>query len=126
MPDCPVFARNSVIARLEQFSRDALMQKLQIDASTWSTLNRLLDEALDKPAAQLPQWLDELAPEFDGLKPRLRELLSRNGLVETGEFLRTLPKFELEPDDLAAAPASGEQEGQEVGPYRLVRELGSG
>ncbi|HYJ42629.1 MAG TPA: serine/threonine-protein kinase [Steroidobacteraceae bacterium] len=100
------------------------MQKLQIDASTWSTLNRLLDEALDKPAAQLPQWLDELAPEFEGLKPRLRDLLSRTGLIETGEFLHTLPKFELEPDDLAAA--SGEHAGQEIGPYRLVRELGSG
>ena len=42
--------------------------------------------------------------EFDGLKPRLRELLSRTALVETDEFLHTLPKLELEPGDLAAAP----------------------
>jgi serine/threonine-protein kinase len=102
------------------------MQKLQIDASTWSTLNRLLDEALEQPAAQLPHWLDDLAPEFDALKPRLRELLSRTGLIETGEFLHTLPKLDLEPGDLAAAPVSGEQAGQEIGLYRLVRELGSG
>jgi len=102
------------------------MQKFQIDASTWTRLNRLLDEALEQTAAQLPQWLDDLAPEFDGLKPRLRELLSRNGLIETGEFLHTLPKFELEPGDLAPAPARAEQSGQEIGLYRLVRELGSG
>ena len=102
------------------------MQKIQIDAATWATLNRLLDEALEQPTAQLPQWLDDLAPQFDGLKPRLRELLSRTGLLETDEFLHTLPKFELEPGDLAAAPARAEQPGQEIGPYRLVRELGSG
>src|SRR5688500_20231729 len=102
------------------------MQKFQIDAGTWVTLNRLLDEALERPAAELPQWLDDLPPEFDGLKPRLRELLARTGLVETGEFLHTLPKFELEPGDLAGVPARGEQAGQEIGLYRLVRELGSG
>jgi tetratricopeptide (TPR) repeat protein len=102
------------------------MQKFQIDASTWVTLNRLLDEALEQPATQLPQWLDELAPEFDGLKARLRELLARTGLIETGEFLHTLPKFELEPGDLASAPPRVEQPGQEIGLYRLVRELGSG
>jgi eukaryotic-like serine/threonine-protein kinase len=102
------------------------MQKFQIDASTWTTLNRLLDEALEQPAAQLPQWLDELAPEFDAVKPRLNELLSRSGLIESGEFLHTLPKFELEPGDLASAPERAEQPGQEIGLYRLVRELGSG
>jgi len=102
------------------------MQKFHIDADTWGTLNRLLDEALDQPATELPQWLDQLAPQFEGLKPRLRALLSRTGLIETGEFLQTLPKFELEPGDLESAPAHAEQPGDEIGPYRLVRELGSG
>ena len=102
------------------------MQKIQFDAATWATLNRLLDEALEQPTAQIPQWLDDLAPQFDGLKPRLRELLSRTGLLETDEFLHTLPKFELEPADVAAAPARAEQPGQDIGPYRLVRVLGSG
>lgn len=102
------------------------MQKPQIDAGTWVTLNRLLDEALEQPAAQLPQWLDDLSPEFDGLKPRLREILSRSGLIETGEFMHTLPKLELDPGDLAGAPVRAEQPGREIGPYRLVRELGSG
>ena len=102
------------------------MQKIQIDAGTWATLNRLLDDALEQPTAQLPQWLDDLPPQFDGLKPRLRELLSRTGLLETDEFLHTLPKFELEPGDLTAAPVRAEQPGQEIGPYRLVREVGSG
>ncbi|HEU4778296.1 MAG TPA: serine/threonine-protein kinase, partial [Steroidobacteraceae bacterium] len=102
------------------------MQKFQIDAKTWATLNRLLDEALEQPATQLPHWLNGLAPEFEGLKPRLREILSRSGLIETGEFMHTLPKVELDPGDLVGAPARAEQPGQEIGPYRLVRELGSG
>jgi serine/threonine-protein kinase len=102
------------------------MQKFQIDAGTWATLNQLLDEALEQPPALLPQWLDGLATEFDAVKPRLNELLSRSGLIETGEFLHTLPKLELAPGDLASAPGRAEQPGQEIGPYRLVRELGSG
>jgi eukaryotic-like serine/threonine-protein kinase len=102
------------------------VQKFQVDASTWAVLNRLLDEALEQPAQRLPQWLDDLSPEFDTLKPRLRELLTRTGLIETGGFLETLPKLDLEPGDLAAASPPGEQPGQEIGPYRLVRELGSG
>jgi serine/threonine-protein kinase len=108
------------------FPRGILVQKFQIDANIWARLNRLLDEALEQPAAQLPQWLDALAPQFDDLKPRLRQLLSHRGLVETGEFLHTLPKLELEPGDLADARARVEQPGQEIGLYRLVRELGSG
>jgi serine/threonine protein kinase/Tfp pilus assembly protein PilF len=102
------------------------VQKFQVDAGTWAVLNRLLDEALEQPAPQLPQWLNDLAPEFDALKPRLRELLSRTGLIETDEFLRTLPKLDLDQGDLAAEPTRADQPGQEIGPYRLVRELGSG
>jgi serine/threonine protein kinase len=102
------------------------VEKFRIDASTWKTLNRLLDEALEQPTPKLAQWLDDLSPEFDDLKPRLRELLSRTGLIETGEFLNTLPKLELEPGDLANAAAHAEQPGQVIGLYRLVRELGSG
>jgi tetratricopeptide (TPR) repeat protein len=101
------------------------VQKFRIDADTWATLNRLLDEALELAPPQLEQWLSTLEPEFEGLKPRLRELLSRTGMVEGGEFLHTLPKLELEPGDLAAAPPA-EQSGQEIGPFRLIRELGSG
>ena len=48
------------------------------------------------------------------------------GAIETGEFLHTLPKLDLAPGDLAATPVRVEQPGDEIGPYRLVRELGSG
>ena len=102
------------------------MQEPRIDAKTWAALNRLLDEALDRPASERSQWIETLASEFEGLKPRLRALLAQAELDETGDFLNTLPKFDLSPDDLAQASARGEQAGDEIGAYRLLRELGSG
>ena len=102
------------------------MQKLQIDANTWAALNLLLDEALDQPAHAREAWIEKLAPEFAGLKPRLQELLLRAAQIETNDALNTLPKLELEPGDLSQAPVREDQPGDEIGLYRLLRELGSG
>ena len=44
------------------------------------------------------------AGDAELLKPRLRELLARAAQIETGDFLHTLPKFELAADELAPAP----------------------
>jgi serine/threonine-protein kinase len=100
------------------------MQKLDIDANSWSELNKLLDSALDLPPAQRGAWLDGLGSEFDALKPQLRDLLARSAAVETADFLRTLPKI----DAAAAQPESqlAGKAGEHVGPYRLLRELGQG
>lgn len=102
------------------------MQKFHIDARTWAELSQLLDLALDRPVPEREQWLETLPPQFEGLKPRLRELLSRAALVETGDFLKTLPKLDLDPNDLTQPGARGDQPGDLIGPYRLLRELGSG
>ena len=102
------------------------MQKLQIDANTWATLNLLLDEALDQPAEARAAWIERLAPEFSGLKPRLQALLLRAAQIETDDALNTLPKLELAPGDLAQAQGREDQPGDEIGLYRLLRELGSG
>ncbi len=80
------------------------MQKLQIDANTWATLNLLLDEALDQPAEARAAWIERLAPEFSGLKPRLQALLLRAAQIESDDALNTLPKLELAPGDLAQGP----------------------
>ncbi len=96
---------------------------MNIDAASWLELNKLLDEALDLAPAERAAWLDSLAPRFDSLKPRLRELLSRAASVETREFLSTLPKFAASGED---AVISRGAPGETVGPYRLLRELGAG
>jgi eukaryotic-like serine/threonine-protein kinase len=97
------------------------MEILRMDEASWTALNQLLDAALDQPVAQRAQWINALGSEFDSLKPRLRALLAHAQRVETGEFMNTLPKLEF-PDE----ERGGEAEGAQVGPYRLVRELGSG
>jgi serine/threonine-protein kinase len=102
------------------------MQKLEIDASTWAELNQLLDAALDQPMARREQWIEALAAQFDGFKPRLRDLLSRAAQVETGDFLNTLPKLDIDADEPAEPGTRADQAGDIIGPYRLIRELGSG
>ncbi len=103
------------------------MEKPHIEAQAWSSLNRLLDEALEQPPDTIESWLDSLPGDAELLKPRLRELLARDAQIETGDFLQTLPKFDLADDELAPAPPlSGERAGDQVGHYRLIRELGTG
>jgi tetratricopeptide (TPR) repeat protein len=102
------------------------MHKSTNDAAARAEFNRLLDAVLDLPGAQREQWLDTLGPEFDGFKPRLRALLSHANGVETDDFLSTLPKLHIGADDPTPGAEQSEQAGDQVGPYRLIRELGGG
>src|SRR5229473_1097404 len=91
------------------------------------TLSRLLDEAWELPAEAREAWLESLAEPLRALKPKLRELLARRASAETDDFLGTLPKFTLVADDAEPAqPEVNVLEGEMVGPYRLVREIGRG
>jgi eukaryotic-like serine/threonine-protein kinase len=68
-----------------------------------------------------------LPADAEPLKPRLRSLLARAAQIETGDFLQTLPKLDLSGDDLTPpAPTPADRAGDLIGPYRLVRELGTG
>ena len=92
-----------------------------------ATLDRLLDSALDLPIEAREQWIESLPSEHDAIKPRLRALLARAVQVETSDFLETLPKVDVEAgaheeDD----QHGGEAPGGQVGPYRLIREIGTG
>jgi hypothetical protein len=99
------------------------MARLEIDAASWATLSRLLDEALDQRPAERAAWLESLGPEHEGLKPQLRDLLAAKSPVETADFLGTLPSVGAAD---AESTASTGTVGEIVGPYRLLRELGSG
>ena len=85
------------------------------------TLSRLLDEALDMDAAQVPDWLAALPPAHAHLAPQLREMLRAHALPQQAGFMLDGPKLGDEPADAAVAHA-----GELVGPYRLIRELGRG
>jgi serine/threonine protein kinase len=81
-------------------------------------LSRLLDAGLDLPESQRAGWISELPAQFDGLKPRLRNLLLSG---PSADFLDTLPKLAL-----CEAQASREAPGTCIGNYRLERLLGEG
>lgn len=98
------------------------MPPMNIDPAEWSRLNALLDQALDKPPAERAAWLEALGAEHEAVKSQLRALLSQGASVETGDFLKTLPKFALGEEEQPVAGTAGEV----VGHYRLMRQLGSG
>jgi serine/threonine-protein kinase len=107
------------------------MTRLEIDVATWTLLNRLLDEALGRPASEREAWLEGLAPEYDPLKSRLRSLLGR-GFTPTGEStLGTLPKLLgeaegwLEPESAQGAEADLAP-GDRLGRYEIRGLLGAG
>jgi eukaryotic-like serine/threonine-protein kinase len=99
--------------------------KLEINARHWPELNRLLDEALDRRADEREEWLQALAPEFDEFKPYLRELLSNSVGNEQRDFLSALPALAI-PVMEPPAGTRADQPHDQVGPYRLIRELGGG
>jgi eukaryotic-like serine/threonine-protein kinase len=102
------------------------MGKATIDASSWAQLDQLLDAALDQPASERGRWIDLLGAEHAALEPRLRSLLSRDEESDAGSYLDTLPKFDADLLDIAEVSFDGDRPGDELGPYRLLRELGSG
>src|SRR5262245_48189385 len=99
------------------------MLKFEIDADTWSALNDLLDRALDLAPTERIPWIDALGPEYEALKPRLRDLIARDADLRASQFLGTIPKLPDRADEEEGPPPAL---GDIVGPYRLIRELGAG
>ncbi|MFO1270521.1 MAG: protein kinase [Rubrivivax sp.] len=87
-------------------------------------LNRLLEQALALPPAERDDWLRTRPPDEQPLVPLLASMLARAG-VETDTFLHRPAGAALwagaDGDEAAA-----DRPGDNVGPYRLVRELGAG
>ena len=100
-------------------------QAFDLGPQEWATLRRLLDQALDLPAAERTAWLEGLSDEFAAYRPRLGSLLANADRPTAHAVLNTLPKVET----AQFAPRPGEPAADithPVGPYRLLRELGSG
>jgi tetratricopeptide (TPR) repeat protein len=102
------------------------MRRGKLDPAALAQLNQLLDTALDQPASERGRWMDQLGPEHAALMPRLQVLLSDAAAREDGPHFATLPKFDADLADFPDAPAGGDQPGDTIGTYRLVRELGRG
>jgi eukaryotic-like serine/threonine-protein kinase len=83
-----------------------------LTSERWQRLRELLDLGMAQAAGEREAWLLALDPGDADLLPRLRSLLSHSS-----EPLNSLP--------LARTGSAG-HEGQQVGPYRLLRLLGEG
>jgi serine/threonine-protein kinase len=91
-----------------------------LSAPQWQRLRALLDEALALAPPARAAWLARLQGDDAALGPRLAALLRHGDAAPS--VLDTLPRVEtadFAPPVPAAAPAR-------IGPYRLLRELGSG
>jgi serine/threonine-protein kinase len=88
------------------------------------TLSRLLDQMLDMPAEIRAAWIDELPESLARLVPALRQMHAQQAQIETNDFLATLPKFSA--DGVATVESAEVREGDPVGPYKLIREIGRG
>ena len=95
---------------------------MAVDTVDLANLNRLLAQMLELPEAERSAWLATLPADAAHLRPTLEKLLKRSDSTGFDDFLRTLPKLE----DGAAVPPSGRAEGDQIGPYRLLRTLGQG
>ena len=104
-----------------------MSDQFDLAPAEWATLRRLLDDALERPAAERATWVEQLDVQFDAFKPRLRALLQHAARGTGALPLDTLPKVETAQflaERRRAADAL--QAGVTVGPYRLVRPLGEG
>ncbi|MBT9597625.1 MAG: hypothetical protein IV094_16710, partial [Vitreoscilla sp.] len=87
-----------------------------------SKLSRLLDEGMDMAPAQVEPWLAALPPEVAHLAPALRRMLGERPSRGAMGFLDQGPQL----DDLPLAHGDGVWPGRQIGPHRVLRELGSG
>lgn len=100
-------------------------QLFDIAPADWVRLRRLLDEAMELPAAARAAWLAALPAEHAPLRPRLESLLAHADdsltapdATATGRRFGSLPR--LAPvDELPPLPP-------DAGPYRAIRLLGEG
>src|SRR5947199_5220417 len=97
---------------------------LPADPERWRRIEALLDEAFDRQAEERRAFLDQACAGDSELREQMEALLTAD--EGAGSFLSTpAPKIAAvllaETSDEGVHPAEGE-----LGPYRLVREIGSG
>ncbi len=93
------------------------------DVEHLRSVNALLEVALALPEDERAPWLQTLPPEHQRFVPLLQAMLAR-AEVNTDTFMQRPVHVAL--GDAAEQDALAEAPGDIIGPYRLVRELGSG
>jgi serine/threonine protein kinase/tetratricopeptide (TPR) repeat protein len=96
---------------------------LPADPERWRRIEALLDEAFERPAGERRAFLDEACAGDRELRAHMEALLAADEAA--GGFLVT-PAHQAVAALLEDATGEAERLDRELGPYRLVREIGSG
>ena len=89
----------------------------------WQQLSALYEQADVLDPATLADWLTDLRLRAHPLLPQLEQMLLARAEVRDNGFLGTLPHLSTAPE----TPRQAEwQLGSRIGPYRLLRRIGSG
>ncbi|MDP3293595.1 MAG: serine/threonine-protein kinase [Nevskia sp.] len=96
------------------------MKALPCPPALWPRFSALLDIALELDAAARRVWLDSLLAEDAAVQPWLVAVLQADGLPATGGVFERLPPS----PEAEALPAFAA--GDRIGPWLLLRPLGSG
>ena len=96
-----------------------------LDASRWSAIEQLLDAALDRPQAGREAWVRAHAGDAH-IAGVVLDLLARDARI--GDFLEDAARGQraLHDADAFEDGAKPPAAGQQIGAWRLLRELGSG
>src|SRR4030095_6627404 len=92
------------------------------EAGQWQRIAPYLDQALDLPAAEHERWLSELAGQHPDIAQAVRKLLQEHGDLQRRGFLAAPVLNPVRQALLRQTAGAGEQ----VGAYRLIREIGRG
>jgi WD40 repeat protein/TPR repeat protein len=93
-----------------------------LSAAQMAQMSRLLETALELDLAGRRRWLEALDPEYQNLLPALQRALLPE--VDGASCSEELPNIAAAIQ--AESVGSGLQPGETVGPYRLIRLLGTG
>jgi serine/threonine-protein kinase len=96
---------------------------MRLSTQQLGRMSQLLEEVVDADQAGRERWLLALAPEHRDLEPALRRALFSVGGAAGESPLDVLPKLSAGGEATATRVL---QEGDLVGPYRLMRPLGAG
>jgi serine/threonine-protein kinase len=96
----------------------------------WSRINNLLDAALDRAPDERASFLQDACDDPD-LRSEVEALLDEMDAAESSGFMATpvgahAEELAREALDLADEAFALDMQGQEIGPYRIERELGRG
>ncbi len=102
---------------------------MKATSAEWRQLFSLLDMALELTPAERGAWLEDPGGPPPALKPTLERLLAEHAYLETGDFLAAPLSLNLASEGALRAalePPDLPDVGSEIGPYRLIREIGVG